>query len=208
MTGSTEGFVLPQVVQFGYHDYHSQRMHLKDESRTASKEDPDNSYAHGVVYGSIPLEGDVEFEVELSSYGTGWSGNLKLGVMRCQGSLEDHIIPRYSPEAKDYCVWCANKVHDHMINNMDHQYGDANLDDLREGDRLGLTLRRSGNGTLQFLVNGCPQGKAAKNIYKNGWKVYIVVDHYANCRATKITRAGTFMYMHGQKFLHHVFTFH
>lgn len=190
MTGTTrsEGFVLPKVIQFGYHDHHSLRMRLTEEKLTASKEDPENSYAHGVVYGSSPLKGDVEFEVELTSYGTGWSGNLKLGVMRCQGKMEKHAIPRYSPEAKEYCMWCANKLHDHMVTMRDQEYGEVNLDDLREGDRLGLRLRR--DGTLNFLVNGRAQGLAVKNVYKRGWNVYVVVDHYANCRATKITKAG------------------
>ena len=191
MTGCPrgDGFTLPQLVQFGYHDHRSVRMHLKDGDLAAKKEDPDGNYAHGVVYGAQPLKGDVEFEVELTSYGTGWSGNLKLGVMRCpKDSLMDHPIPRYSPEAKDYCVWCAGKLHDHMITMVDQQYGETNLDDLREGDRLGLSVRR--NGTLQFYVNGVAQGYAARDIYKKNCDVYVVVDHYANCRATRITRAG------------------
>lgn len=196
MTGPSrgEGFVLPKIIQFGYHEYHSLRMRLTEEKQRASKEDPENSYAHGVVYGAQPLRGDVEFEVELTSYGTGWSGNLKLGVMRCQGKVEEQSIPRYSPEAKEYCVWCANKLHDHMVTMRDQEYGEMNLDDLREGDRLGLKLRR--DGTLNFLVNGHAQGIAAQNVYKRGWNVFIVVDHYANCRATKITRAGMFVHVH------------
>ena len=72
------------------------------------------------------------------------------------------------------------------------KYGSTNLENLREGDRLGL--RVSHDGVLTFFVNGKSQGVAAQGVYQDGYDLYAVVDVYANCRAVRITRAGTFMH--------------
>lgn len=155
------------------------------------KRDPSSYYAYGVVYGEKPLRGTAEFEVELISYGTGWSGTLKLGVMRCQtgGAITLEGIPRYSPEGTHHCVWSSDKMHNRLTENFTEQhYGQVNLDDLRTGDRLGMRLNH--DGTLEYFVNGQYQGLAMEGVYEKGYDVYPIVDHYANCKATKITRAG------------------
>ena len=187
---SHAGFILPEVVNFGYSQkYCSKHMRVEQDGKSAYKENPASIYAHGVAYGSRPVKGHCEFEVELTSYGTGWSGNLKLGIMRTSGKLEEETIPRYSPEASGYCIWCAGKLHDHMIAMTEMPYGKQSLDELQQGDRLGLQLTR--NGVLTFFINGHPQGVAASSVYsKKDCDVYVVVDHYANCKSTQITRAG------------------
>ena len=157
----------------------------------AEKKDPSSYYAHGVAYGGKPLRGTAEFEVELASYGTGWSGTLKLGVMRCKAGtgIQHKDIPRYSPEGTDHCVWSSDKLHNRLGGTTEEKsYGLENLDNLREGDRLGLRL--SHDGMLVFFINGKWQGLAAEGVYEKGFEVYPVIDHYANCKATHITRAG------------------
>ena len=143
-----------------------------------------------MVYGEKALRGTAEFEVELVSYGTGWSGTLKLGVMRCKtGNPIDKNIPRYSPEGTHHCVWSSDKLHNRLTDCFTEQhYGLVNLDDLRAGDRLGMRVTH--DGVLEFFVNGRHQGVAIEGIYERGYDVYAVVDHYANCKATRITRAG------------------
>ncbi|KAF4514225.1 UNVERIFIED_CONTAM: hypothetical protein B566_EDAN019492, partial [Ephemera danica] len=49
------------------------------------------------------------------------------------------------------------------------EYGDFNLDELREGDRIGM-IRRS-NNDLHYLINGMDQGVAAQNITGPVWGV-------------------------------------
>ena len=144
-----------------------------------------------MVYGERPLRGTAEFEVELVSYGTGWSGTLKLGVTRCKAGHKpsDKAIPRYSPEGTNHCVWSSDKLHNRLTDCFTEQhYGLVNLDELRAGDRLGMRVTH--DGILEFFVNGAYQGIAAEGIYQRGYDIYAVVDHYANCKATKITRAG------------------
>lgn len=187
-------FVLPQTVQFGFHDVCSEQIKIAENGLRAEKKDPSLHYAHGVAYSALPLKGTAEFEVTMTDYGTGWSGTLKLGIARYKTgrSVQTSKIPRYSPEAADHCVWSSDKVHNRLRSNQngtqEKPYGRMDLDMLREGDRLGLRL--SHDGMLTFLVNGKCQGVAADKIYEKGHDVYVVVDHYANCKATVITRAG------------------
>ena len=165
-------------------------MSISDDGKEAKKLNPEECYAKGVVYSDRPVKGRVEFEVEVISYGTSWSGNLKLGIMlHKSGKALDHLaIPRYTPEAADHCVWSANKLYDHVTTMSEVSYGGRTLDELRKGDRLGIII--TSTGVLHFLVNGKPQGLATRNIYRMGHDVYVVVDHYANCLATKITKAS------------------
>ena len=164
---------------------------VSEDRLSATKRDPGATYAYGVVYGERPLRGTAEFEVELVSYGTGWSGTFKLGVTKCKAGHKpsDKGIPRYSPEGTNHCVWSSDKLHNRLTDCFTEQlYGLVNLDELRAGDRLGMRVTR--DGTLEFFVNGAYQGIAAEGIYQRGYDIYVVVDHYANCKATKITRAG------------------
>lgn len=186
-------FILEDTVQFGYHNVSSPQMKITQNGIAAEKRDPNSHYAHGVAYGARPLKGTAEFEVKIASYGTGWSGTLKLGVMRCLKDcplVPGPHIPRYSPEGVDHCVWSSDKIHNRLYTPaVESNYvGAMNLDDLREGDRVGMRL--SHDGVLVFFVNGKSQGVAAENIYDKETDVYAVVDHYANCKATVITRAG------------------
>lgn len=49
------------------------------------------------------------------------------------------------------------------------EYGQCNLDELGEGDRIGLV--RKSNGDLHFYVNGRDQGVAASNVPHPVWGV-------------------------------------
>ena len=193
--GRHKTFILENTVQFGFHEVCSQQIRVAADHRSAEKRDPAHYYAYGVAYGEKPLQGTAEFEVEIASHGTCWSGTLKLGVMRRRESkkLSPKEIPRYSPEGSDHCVWSADKIHNRLglvakTSSAERQYGRVNLDQLRTGDRVGLRL--SHDGALSFFVNGKYQGVAAEGVYQKGYHVYPVVDHYANCKATRITRAG------------------
>jgi neuralized-like protein 4 len=187
-------FILPQTVQFGFHDVCSEQIRIVENGLKAEKKDPSLHYAHGVAYSALPLRGTAEFEVAMTDYGTGWSGTLKLGIAKYKTgcSFQVNKMPRYSPEAADHCVWSSDKVHNRLRSYQkgakEKPYGAMDLDNLRMGDKLGLRL--SHDGILTFFVNGKCQGVAAEKIYEKGHDVYVVVDHYANCKATVITRAG------------------
>ena len=139
----------------------------------------------GVVYSERPVRGHVEFELE---YGASSDGSITLGVMlhRSWISLWEVAPPLYTP-AENHCVWLSKAVYyGHTITREEMPYG--NLDELRKGDRVGLLI--TSDGELHFLVNGEPQGRATCDIYRPGYDVYIAVDHYGDCAATRITKAS------------------
>ncbi len=49
------------------------------------------------------------------------------------------------------------------------EYGEFNLDQLSEGDRIGLM--RKVNGNLHFYINGLDQGVAATKVPQQMWGV-------------------------------------
>ena len=112
-----------------------------------------------MTYSEKSLEGGSEFEVEIVRYGGKWSGSIKFGVMKIskQKGLVVNDVPGYSPDAPNHFVWCHNGNDDFLFDNFSHEqvrtrYGDQkfqNLDNLREGNRVGLTL--NGNGDLSFF---------------------------------------------------------
>lgn len=168
---------------------HADQTKVSPDGLSAAKISPSQHYAGGVVYSERPLQGICEFEVELIKYGTGWSGNLKLGITLVdKGQGPPTNVPRYSPEGTNVCVWCDSKIFDRIDKKNERPYGKKRLDDLREGDKLGLQITH--NGTLSFFANGKHQGIALLDVYRPTYDVYATVDHYGNAVSTTITKSG------------------
>ena len=173
-----------------FRKYHSHLTRISNDGLEARKTHPEQFKDLGAVYSERPVKGHVEFEVEMISYGDSWAGSLRLGVMlrhKSQTRLWEVAPPRFTPLAANHCVWDANRIHNNIITMKMMPYSE-DLWKLQEGDRAGLLI--TSDGELHFLVNGEPQGRATYNIYRPGYDVYITVDHWANCTATRITRAS------------------
>ena len=196
MESSKKTFVLRSAVEFGFHSIYADNIKMSEDGMLAEKT---KLYGCGVVYGAKVLRGTTEFEVEITSCKTKWAGSLTLGVMQCvKGTKIKHsAIPQISLGAEMYCMWSSHRVLNKLVGYLgptEKKYGSTNLENLREGDRLGL--RVSHDGVLTFFVNGKSQGVAAQGVYQDGYDLYAVVDVYANCKAVRITRAGTFTSRH------------
>ena len=193
MADRSEGsdFQLSEVITFGYSKVCGRRMVISENGLSASKKNPGNSAFFGVVYGEKPLKGVSEFEVEIVRYGSGWLGSVQFGVMKISKDKEltHNDVPDYSYNAPNHFVWGDT----HLYNNFSHElmttsYSNQNLNDLREGNRVGLRLDR--NGDLSFLVDGRSQGVAFRNIVSKDHNLFVVVDHWDKCVETRITRSG------------------
>ena len=206
MASSEDTFVLRRAVEFGFHSVHGPNIKLSKNGLLAERINPSHTYCGGVVYGAKVLRGTTEFEVKITSYGSVWSGSLKLGVMQYKAGskIKRSDIPQYSRGTPNYCIWHSD-LKDFHPSAVDKtlvgysgptrmKYGSANLNDLREGDRLGLQV--SHDGVLTFFVNGKSQGVAAQGVYQDGYDLYSVVDVYGQCKAVRITRAGKFTSRH------------
>lgn len=82
------------------------------------------------------------------------------------------------------------------------EYGEFNLDELREGDRVGM-MRKS-NGNLHFHINGQDQGVAATRVASTLWGVIdlygmtikvTIVDHDEREQQNLVTRRNNIMSM-------------
>ena len=186
---------MPQIKSFllSFRNYHSDKMEISNDGLEARKIDPERFLAWGVVCSERPVRGHVEFELGIVSYG--WFGNLKLGVTlrKSQTSLWEVAPSHYTVGAANHCVWGGSYVYDYITTMKEMPYS-RDLNYLRKGDRAGLLI--TSDGELHFLVNGEPQGRATYGIYRPGYDVYITVDHWDNCKATRITRASKPILLH------------
>ena len=189
---ATANFVPNKNIQFGYHSASGEQIRISNDGLGAERMDPDRVVDNGVAYGAHPLKGMAEFEIKIISCGSKWPSSLGLGVMRREKGVPIEpgpSIPRDSQYAAYHYVWTDHRLFNNIVTPSEvSEYGYVNLDDLREGDCVGLRL--SQDGVLEFFVNGESQGIAAKNIYTRNSDVYAVVDHFGWCVATVITKAG------------------
>ena len=189
---ATANFVPNKDIQFGYHSASGEQIRINNDGLRAERMDPYRVAGNGVAYGAHPLKGMAEFEIKIVSYESELIWSLGLGVMRCEKGVPIEpgpSIPIITDDAANHCVWIDTELYNNIVTPSEKsEYGYVNLDDLREGDCVGLRL--SQNGVLEFFVNGESQGIAAKNIYIRSSDVYAVVDHYGKCVATVITKAG------------------
>ena len=201
MASSEDTFQLRSAIQFGFHSIHPDMIKISKYGLRADRIDPADVYGC-VVYGAIALRGTTEFEIEIMSYdGTKWDGSLKLGVMQYKAGSKIKLndIPQYSPGTPNYCMCCSDRIVNMLVGcsgPAEVKYGFTNVNDLREGDRLGLQV--SHDGVLTFFVNGKSQGVAAQGVYQDGYDLYPVVDVYGQCEALRITRAGMFTFLLSQ----------
>lgn len=82
------------------------------------------------------------------------------------------------------------------------EYGEFNLDELREGDRVGM-MRKS-NSNLHYYINGQDQGVAATRVAQTLWGVIdlygmtikvTIVDHDEREQQNLVTRRNNIMSM-------------
>ena len=191
---ATDNLLPNKDIQFGYHSASGKQIKLTNDGLGAERMNPDNVYDNGVAYGAHPLKGRAEFEVKIVSYGGKWSESIGFGVMRCKKGvpIKSTDIPDDPSGAVNHFIWTDHQLWNSFVTVADiderSDYGYVDLDDLREGDCVGLSL--SQDGVLEFTVNGESQGTAAMNVYNRNSDVYAVVDHWDNCVATVITKAG------------------
>ena len=193
----TDEFAPNKDIQFGYHSASGEQIRITNDRLGAERMNSDTKYEDGIAYGVLPLKGKAEFEVKMVSYGTKWAGSLRFGITRCTKGVpikSGPSIPENSFEAKYHYMWTGQRLYNNLITpGEESDYGCVNLQDLREGDCAGLRL--SHDGVFEFFVNGESQGIAIKNICTRDTDVYAAVDHYANCVATVITKAGECKYI-------------
>ena len=193
-----ETFVLSNEVNFRFHSVTGRNIVLSKSRHVASRCRPKMSIGECLVYGDKPLTGTAEMEVEVAKYDDSeQNSSLRIGVMRLRhnAQLSSENLPRYSEDGEEYCVWLDQSIYNNFTDQQvmahdreERKYSDISLLQLGLGDRVGLHLSRTGD--LSFLVNGKGVGVAMTGVYREGFRVYPVVDLIGKCCAIKMTRAG------------------
>ncbi|XP_011150194.1 neuralized-like protein 4 isoform X2 [Harpegnathos saltator] len=141
-----------------FHERVGSLVKLSNNARTAERRRPLDEFNNGVVMTHRPLRDNELFEIRIDRLVYKWSGSIEVGVTT------------HSPTALEFPATMTNMRSGTTMmsgcgiltngKGTQREYGEFNLDELREGDRVGM-IRRS-NGNLHYLINGLDQGIAAK----------------------------------------------
>ncbi|XP_012261174.2 neuralized-like protein 4 isoform X1 [Athalia rosae] len=141
-----------------FHERVGTLVKLSNNARTAERQRPFDEFNNGVVMTHRALRDNELFEIRIDRLVGKWSGSIEVGVTT------------HSPTALEFPATMTNmRSGTTMMSGCGiltngkgtrREYGEFNLDELREGDRVGM-IRRS-NGNLHYLINGLDQGIAAK----------------------------------------------
>ncbi|CAK9826969.1 Neuralized-like protein 4 [Anthophora retusa] len=141
-----------------FHERVGSLVKLSNNARTAERRRPLDEFNNGVVMTHRPLRDNELFEVRIDRLVHKWSGSIEVGVtMHSPTALEFPATMTNMRSGTTMMSGCGILVNG---KGTCREYGEFNLDELREGDRVGMIRRRNGN--LHYLINGLDQGIAAK----------------------------------------------
>lgn len=142
-------------------------VNLSANSRTAERRRPLDEFNNGVVMTHRPLKDNELFEIRIDKLVDKWSGSIEVGVTT------------HNPTALHFPATMTNMRSGTIMmsgcgiltngKGTRREYGEFNLDELREGDRVGM-MRKS-NGNLHYYINGQDQGVAATRVAQTLWGV-------------------------------------
>ena len=165
-SGSSQNF-FPNNNKLRFHDRKGSLIKLSNNNRTGERRRPYDEFNNGVVMTHRPLRDNELFEIRIDRLVDKWSGSIEVG------------ITTHNPATLEFPATMTNQRSGTMMmsgcgiltngKGTRREYGDFNLDELSEGDRIGMM--RKTNGNLHFYINGLDQGVAATRIQPHMWGV-------------------------------------
>ncbi|CAL1286035.1 unnamed protein product [Larinioides sclopetarius] len=163
-----------------FHEHCGSMVKLSNNNRTAERKKPVDEFNNGVVMTHRALLDDELFEIRIDELVNKWSGSIEMGVTT------------HNPDTLDFPATMTNMRSGTIMmsgcgiltngKGSRREYGEYNLDELHEGDRIGLV--RKANKSLYYYINGFDQGIAAENVPD---VLYGVVDLYGMTVKVSIT---------------------
>lgn len=154
-------------LRLHFHNRCGSLVKLSSNSRTAERRRPLDEFNNGVVMTHRPLRDNELFEIRIDKLVDKWSGSIEVGVTT------------HNPTALHFPATMTNMRSGTIMmsgcgiltngKGTRREYGEFNLDELREGDRVGM-MRKS-NGNLHYFINGQDQGVAATRVSPTLWGV-------------------------------------
>ncbi|KAG7312998.1 hypothetical protein JYU34_000075 [Plutella xylostella] len=140
---------------------------LSNNNKSAERSRPLDDYNNGVVMTHRPLNEEELFEIRIDKLVDKWSGSIEVGVTT--HSPATIRFPSTMTNMDSGTIMMSGcKV---LVNGQGTcmEYGNFNLDELREGDTVGMMKRR--NGKLHYYINGVDQGVATDKVEPTVWGV-------------------------------------
>ncbi|KAG6443228.1 hypothetical protein O3G_MSEX002723 [Manduca sexta] len=140
---------------------------LSANNKTAERARPLDDYNNGVVMTHRPLYDNELFEIRIDRLVDKWSGSIEMGVTSHNPATIRYPSTMTNMDSGTIMMsGCKVLLNGHGTC---MEYGNFNLDELREGDTVGL-MRKS-NGKLHYFINGIDQGVATDKVDQQVWGV-------------------------------------
>jgi neuralized-like protein 4 len=150
-----------------FHERHGTLIKLGNNNRTAERKRPLDEFNNGVVMTHRPLRDNELFEIRLDRLVDKWSGSIEVGVTTHSPALLD--FPATMTNLRNGTTMMSGAGILTNGKGTRREYGQFNLDELAEGDRIGMM--RKANGNLHYFINGLDQGVAASRLPAPVWGV-------------------------------------
>lgn len=144
---------------------------LGNNNRAAERIRPTDEFNNAVVMTHRPIRDNELFEIRIDRLVTKWSGSIEVGVTTHHPATLE--FPATMTNMRSGTIMMSGSGILTNGKGTRREYGEFNLDELTEGDHIGL-MRKS-NGNLHYYINGIDQGIAATKIPAT---VFGVVDLY------------------------------
>ena len=178
-----------------FHERHGSLIKLLNNNRTAERKRPFDEFNNGVVMTHRPVKDNELFEIRLDRLVDKWSGSIEVGLTTHNPSgLEIPATMTNLRAGTTIMSGCGILTNGKGTR---REYGQFNLDELAEGDRIGmirselcfssfhqrgdfthmykpyknLLYFRKSNGNLHYFINGLDQGVAASRLPAQTWGV-------------------------------------
>lgn len=140
---------------------------LSSSNKCAERARPLDDYNNGVVMTHRPLYNNELFEIRIERLVDKWSGSIEVGVTSHDPSTIRFPSTMTNMESGTVMMsGCKVLINGHGTC---REYGNFNLDELREGDTVGM-MKKS-DGKLHYYINGVDQGVATDKVDSLVWGV-------------------------------------
>lgn len=150
-----------------FHQRCGSLVKLTNNSRCAERRRPFDEFNNGIAMTHRPLRDNELFEIRIDRLVDKWSGSIEAGVTtHCPSALQ---FPATMTNLRSGTIMMSGCGILTNGKGTRREYGEFNLDELREGDRIGM-MRKS-NGNLHYYINGRDQGIASTRVAQVLWGV-------------------------------------
>lgn len=164
---SNGSLVTDDADKLRFHTRCGSLVKLSANYRTAERRRPLDEFNNGVVMTHRPLRDNELFEIRIDRLVDKWSGSIEVGVTTHHP--ENLQFPATMTNLRSGTIMMSGCGILTNGKGTKREYGEFNLDELREGDRVGM-MRKS-NGNLHYFINGRDQGIAATRVAQTLWGV-------------------------------------